>query len=55
MNHYYQILQGMVSKVNRQHVQLVLVILALIMFVLAAGAPEAGGGVGINVFGGGTD
>ena len=43
MNHYFQILQVALSKIDRQHLQLVLVILALILFVLAAGAPLAWG------------
>jgi hypothetical protein len=32
------------SKVNRQHVQLAMTILALIMLVLGIGAPSDGGG-----------
>jgi hypothetical protein len=32
------------QKINRQHVQLVLVIIALAMLVLGAGAPTDGGG-----------
>ncbi|MDP1714647.1 MAG: hypothetical protein Q8L41_07850 [Anaerolineales bacterium] len=35
-----------VQKINRQHVQLVFVLVALAMLVLGTGAPEAGGGVG---------
>ena len=34
------------SKINRQHVQLVLAIAALAMLVLGIGAPSAGGGAG---------
>jgi hypothetical protein len=30
------------QKVNRQHVQVVLALLALILFVLGAGAPDSG-------------
>ncbi len=33
------------SKINRQHIQLVLAILALAMLVLGAGAPVDGGGI----------
>lgn len=36
------------SKVNRQHVQLVFVLLTLAMLVLGAGAPEDGGGSGLK-------
>ena len=34
------------QKINRQHVQLVLVIISLAMLVLGTGAPLADGGVG---------
>ena len=34
------------SKINRQHIQLFLVIFALAMLVLGAGAPTDGGGSG---------
>lgn len=34
------------NKVNRQHIQLALALLALILFVLGAGAPDGGGIVG---------
>lgn len=34
------------QKINRQHVQLVLVIVSLAMLVIGAGAPLAEGGVG---------
>jgi hypothetical protein len=34
------------SKVNRQHVQLLFVILSLTMLVLGVGAPEDGGNIG---------
>ena len=33
-------------KINRQHIQLVLVVVALAMLVLGAGAPVDGGGPG---------
>ncbi|MBN2386422.1 MAG: hypothetical protein JXB85_05340 [Anaerolineales bacterium] len=32
-----------VSKINRQHVQIILVLLTLALFVLGAGAPDDGG------------
>lgn len=35
-----------VSKVNRQHIQLFLLVLTLSLFVLGAGAPAAEGGTG---------
>jgi len=31
------------QKINRQHVQVVFALLALVLFVLGAGAPESGG------------
>ena len=34
------------QKINRQHVQLILVIVSLAMLVIGAGAPLAEGGVG---------
>ena len=34
------------SKINRQHLQLALTIIALVMLVLGIGAPMDGGGVG---------
>ena len=34
------------SKINRQHIQLVLVVVALAMLVLGAGAPSDGGSTG---------
>lgn len=34
------------SKINRQHIQLALTILALAMLVLGIGAPDSGGGIG---------
>lgn len=34
------------SKVNRQHIQMALALLAIILFVLGAGAPDNGGIVG---------
>ena len=34
------------SKINRQYIQLALALLAIILFVLGAGAPDGGGIVG---------
>jgi hypothetical protein len=34
------------QKINRQHVQMILVIISLAMLVIGAGAPLAEGGVG---------
>jgi len=34
--------------INRQHIQLILVIVSLAMLVLGTGAPLEGGGVGIR-------
>jgi hypothetical protein len=31
------------QKINRQHVQVALALLAVVMFVLGAGAPDSGG------------
>jgi hypothetical protein len=33
------------QKINRQHIQVAFVLLALVLFVLGAGAPTDGGGV----------
>jgi hypothetical protein len=33
------------QKINRQHVQVAFAILALVLFVLGAGAPDSGGGL----------
>ena len=34
------------TKVNRQHIQMALALLAIVLFVLGAGAPDNGGVVG---------
>lgn len=34
------------NKINRQHIQLVFVVITLVMLVLGAGAPDDGGGIG---------
>lgn len=36
-----------VQKIDRRHIQFVLALLALVMLVLGAGAPEDGGHVGL--------
>lgn len=33
------------SKINRQHIQIAFAALALVLFVLGAGAPDGGGGI----------
>jgi|MudIll2142460700_1097286.scaffolds.fasta_scaffold2758061_2 hypothetical protein len=43
-----------ISLMDQQRVRLMWLILALLLFVLGAGAPEAGGGVGINGGAGGS-
>jgi hypothetical protein len=43
MEQFLNNLNYRVSKINRQHVQIVFVILMLAMFVLGAGAPGAWG------------
>jgi hypothetical protein len=37
-----------VSRLDRQHIQLILLVVTLTLFVLGAGAPVSGGGPGIN-------
>jgi hypothetical protein len=34
------------SKINRQHIQIAFALMALVLFVLGAGAPDGGGGIG---------
>jgi hypothetical protein len=36
------------SRINPKHIRLILAILTLILFVLGAGAPGTGGGIGIK-------
>ncbi len=43
MERYLQVLSSLLCKIDRRHIQLLLVILAMILFVLAAGAPGAFG------------
>ncbi len=33
------------QKINRQHIQLAFALIALVLFVLGAGAPDDGGGI----------
>jgi hypothetical protein len=35
----------MSSKINRRHLEIILVVLSLALFILSAAAPETGGGV----------
>jgi hypothetical protein len=44
MKNRFSHLSVFISKIDRQHIQLVLAILALAMLVLGAGAPVDGGG-----------
>jgi hypothetical protein len=34
------------QKINRQHIQILLALAALALFVIGAGAPDSGGGIG---------
>jgi hypothetical protein len=43
MENYKNEFVGLVSKIDRRHVQIVMVILALSLFVLSAGAPGSWG------------
>jgi hypothetical protein len=38
-----------VSQLNRQHVQVIILVISLMLFVLGAGAPVSGGGPGIKI------
>lgn len=46
MMHKFARFATFASKINRQHIQLLLAILALGMLVLGIGAPTDGGGIG---------
>jgi len=46
MNKKLASLAAFAHKINRQHVQLALVLISLTMLVLGVGAPADGGGVG---------
>ena len=44
MDRHQRDLQVFLGRMDRRHVRLILLILALILFVLGAGAPEGDGG-----------
>jgi hypothetical protein len=44
MNNKFAFVTLSVNKINRQHIQLVLTLIALAMLVLGVGAPNDGGG-----------
>jgi hypothetical protein len=46
MNKKFARLAIFTSKINRQHIQLILALAALTMLVLGVGAPTSGGGAG---------
>lgn len=46
MKHIFRNLHLSVTKINRQHVQLIVLLITLSLFVLGAGAPGSGGGIG---------
>ncbi|MBI5351280.1 MAG: hypothetical protein HZB50_01440 [Chloroflexi bacterium] len=46
MNKKIALLAAFSAKINRQHIQLVLVLISLTMLVLGAGAPADTGGTG---------
>lgn len=46
MDRYNRELQLSLGKINPQHVKLLLALLALTLFVLGAGAPGMGSGIG---------
>ncbi len=46
MKHTIRDLTLALGRLDRRHMQLVLMVLALVLFVLGAGAPEGGGGIG---------
>jgi hypothetical protein len=47
MNHLRNQFTLLLGRVNRRHVQFLLVILYLVLFVLGAGAPGAEGDIGL--------
>ena len=47
MNHFRNQLTLLLGRVNRRHIQFLLVILYLTLFVLGAGAPGAEGDIGM--------
>ncbi len=46
MNKKLALLAAFTSKINRQHIQMALVLISLTMLVLGAGAPADGGNIG---------
>lgn len=46
MNKNLALFASFTRKINRQHIQLTLVLISLTMLVLGAGAPADGGGIG---------
>jgi len=46
MKNKFALLAVSAQKINRQHLQMILVIVSLAMLVLGTGAPTDGGGVG---------
>lgn len=46
MKHAFRNITLSLTKVKRQHIQLILFLLTLSLFVLGAGAPGSSGGVG---------
>jgi len=47
MNYYRNQVSLLLGRVNRRHVQLLMVVLYLILFVLGAGEPGAEGDIGM--------
>jgi hypothetical protein len=43
MKNQFSKLFGLTQKINRQHIQVAFTLLALVLFVLGAGAPSDGG------------
>ena len=46
MKHIIQVTKMSLGQLDRRYIQLALLVLALSLFVLGAGAPGAGGGIG---------
>jgi len=44
MKNTFALFAGSAYKVNRQHIQLILTLIALVLLVLGVGAPSDGGG-----------
>ena len=43
MNNFYNRFSIVLSKIQKQHIQYVIVLIIIVMLVLGAGAPDAGG------------